>query len=51
MKPMQVTKNSGPEMKPDLGKLYKPVGIQAITAATTCKKAVLHKPAVLKKNH
>lgn len=51
MKPMQVTKNTGPTMKPDLGKLYKPVGIQAITAATTCKNATKHKSVSSKKSH
>lgn len=36
------------EEKPDLDKLYKPVGIQAVSAATCCQKSQDAKPRVTK---
>ncbi|WP_202396086.1 hypothetical protein [Stappia sediminis] len=36
----QVKKSEAQSPRPELQKLYKPVGIQAITAATLCRKTV-----------
>ncbi len=36
----QPKKIEQPSPRPDLDKLYKPVGIQAINAATICRKKV-----------
>lgn len=36
----QPKKIEQPSPRPDLDKLYKPVGIQAVTAATLCRKGV-----------
>ena len=36
----QTKKIEQPTPRPDLDKLYKPVGIQAINAATLCRKKV-----------
>ncbi|NRG19678.1 hypothetical protein HPQ64_18465 [Rhizobiales bacterium] len=36
----QVKKSDEQGPRPELQKLYKPVGIQAITAATLCRKSV-----------
>ncbi len=36
-----------PEKKPNLGELYKPVGIQAVAAATSCRKTPqMHKSVI-----
>ncbi|WP_319772305.1 hypothetical protein [Breoghania sp.] len=41
-KDMQTDFHQG-DQKPDLRKLYKPVGIQAITAATVCHRELQQK--------
>lgn len=37
--------------KPDLDRLYKPVGIQAISAATTCAKEQAARKPAAKRDH
>lgn len=46
----QAKKSEEQSPRPELQKLYKPVGIQAITAATLCRKIVAPVKAKLSKH-